>query len=232
MRVWVTRTAPEAEATAARLRALGHAPLVAPVLQVRETGTVPDLQGAAALAFTSSNGVRAFARLSPERRLPVYAVGDSTARAARSAGFAEVRSAAADVSALVRLILADPPSGAVVHLAPEAPAGDLVGGLRSGGLQARLAAIYRTEAVVADAPLAALSAEPPELDVVLVHSARAAQALAALPELGRAAPQLRALCLSKAAAAPLLPLNFATVAVAPLPTEGALLNLLGESSAP
>ena len=223
MRVWVTRTAPEAEATAARLRALGHAPLVAPVLQVRETG-------AAALAFTSSNGVRAFARLSAERRLPVYAVGESTAQAARDAGFSEVRSAAGDVTALVGLILADPPSGAVVHVAPEAPAGDLVGGLTTGGVEARLAAIYRTEAVVDEASFAALSAEPPEIDAVLVHSARAAQALAERPEMARAASQLRAVCISKAAAAPLLPLNFASVAVAPLPTEAALLNLLGESS--
>jgi uroporphyrinogen-III synthase len=232
MRVWVTRTAPEAESTAARLRALGHAPLVAPVLQVRESGAAPDLRGAAALAFTSSNGVRAFARLSAERGLPVYAVGDSTARAARAAGFSEVRSAAADVAALVRLILDERPGGAVVHLAPEAPAGDLVGGLKAGGVEARLAAIYRTEAVLPEAPLAALSAEPPELDVVLVHSARAARALAERPELAEAAPRLRAVCISRAAAAPLLPLNFASVAVAPLPTEGALLNLLGESSAP
>ncbi len=43
-RIWVTRAEPGAEATAARLRALGHAPLVASLLGVR---LLPPPDGAA-----------------------------------------------------------------------------------------------------------------------------------------------------------------------------------------
>ena len=83
MRIWITRAAPEAEATAQRVRALGHEPVVASLLEVQAGGETPDLAGVGALAFTSRNGVRAFAALSPERNLPVLTVGDATAQAAR-----------------------------------------------------------------------------------------------------------------------------------------------------
>src|SRR5690606_27759634 len=83
-RVWVTRAEPGAGRTAERLAALGFEPMVVPLLAIRPLPCPPpDLTGMAALAFTGRNGVDAFAALTAERGLPVFAVGDATAERAR-----------------------------------------------------------------------------------------------------------------------------------------------------
>ena len=90
-KIWITRAQPGADATAERVRALGHDAVVAPLLAVQVLPDVEiDLRGVAALAFTSANGVRAFADANGERGLKVFAVGAATAQAARKAGFKSV----------------------------------------------------------------------------------------------------------------------------------------------
>src|SRR3569833_1686081 len=95
--VWITRTRPAAEETAATAAASGSAAPAAPVLEARPTTDAIAFDGMGAVAFTSRNGVESFARLSEVRDLPAYAVGDATADAASAVGFATVRSAAGDV---------------------------------------------------------------------------------------------------------------------------------------
>ena len=230
MRIWVTRTAPDADATAQRLRTMGHSPLVGPVLEVRPILTPrPRLEGVGALAFTSRNGVTAFAALNADRDLPVFTVGESTARSAHAAGFSNVQSADGDVLALAELIARRTGdfSGLVLHLGAREPADDLPGLLEARGLAARAHPVYSTEP--AKPPLGAttaLAARPVELDAILVHSPRAAECLAGIAELQRAAQSIDAFCISAAAAAPLRPLNLRSVAVAPRPEETALLNLV------
>ena len=219
MRVWVTRAEPGASATAARLADLGHEPVVAPVIGVAAIeGATVDLAGVGAIAFTSANGVEAFSALSPERGLPIFAVGDATAEAARAAGFPEVTSAEGDVPALAALILARRAeiAGAVLHPCALKPAGDLVGALAAAGLQARRVALYDTRATAASAPRA---------DAVLVHSPSAGRALAALLTPEQAA-ELSVFALSQACAAPLAGLGFRAVTVSPFPREDALLKLV------
>ncbi len=228
MRIWVTRAAPEAEATARRLRAGGHAPLIAPVLEVRHLdGPAPDLDGVGALAFTSRNGVRAFAALSPERRLPAFTVGRATARAARDLGFTDVICANGDAAALAALIAQQRTEGEVLHAAPEIPAADLPAALAERGIRARAHVVYKTEALaLGAAAAAALKSDPPEIDAVLVHSPRAAARLAGLVELQKAAARIEAYCISEAAAEPLQGLNFKALRWAPVPDETSLLGLL------
>jgi uroporphyrinogen-III synthase len=227
-RIWVTRASPGAEATAARLEAMGFKSLVDPLLEVRDLSPIVDLSGVAALAFTSVNGVAAFARLHGERDRPVFAVGDRTARAAREAGFADVASADGDVEALAALILdgAARLGGAVLHPSALEPAGDLISPLVAAGLSARRLAVYET---LDRAPSSSTLAGLDSLDAVLLHSPRAARTL--LRWLAKhPAPRLRALCLSTAVAAPLGTLvqtrRLESVTSAPHPDETALLNLL------
>lgn len=229
MRVWVTRTQPEAEATAGRLRALGHAPLVAPVLEVGDIPGDIDLRGVGALAFTSRNGVAAFAARCAERGLPVFAVGAATEAAARGHGFAEVRSAEGDVIALAELIAAhhDAGRGQVLHPSAAEPAQDLTVELRRRGLKAKRKAVYETTPLpLATAVCAALAAAPVELDAVIVHSPRAARRLVELLDGLEGARQLTALCISRAAALPLAALNLREIRVAQFPNEASLLKLL------
>lgn len=225
LKVWITRAEPGASRTAEQVRALGHEAFVAPLLQVRPlAGAGADLAGVGALAFTSANGVRAFAALSSERDLPVFAVGAATAAAARAAGFTHISSGEGDVAALAEAIAArrGDLAGAVLHPAPVEPAGDLVGDLSARGVPARAAAIYDTVPVP---PTPELTARLRELDVVLLHSPKAARALAELLA-AHPAPHLRALGLSAAVLEPLAQTALASQDHPPMPLESALLNLL------
>lgn len=224
-RIWITRAQPGAAATAARVREMGHEAFVAPLLEVRnlpEPGL--DLEGVGSLAFTSSNGVRAFAELTKDRSLRVFAVGQATAQAAKAAGFKRVLSADGDVAALAEGIAVRRAelTGAVLHPGAAELAGDLAGVLKRNGIEARQVILYDTvAATLTPAELARL----PEMDVALVHSPKAAQALAAVLR-AQPLPQLRVLCLSKAVLQPLVRTKVAAKVFSPFPLEAALLNLI------
>lgn len=224
-RIWITRAQPGADVTAERVRALGHDAVVAPLLAVSVLPDVRvDLNGVAALAFTSANGVRAFADASGERGLKVFAVGAATAQAARAAGFKSVLSADGDVEALAEGIAARRGElrGAVLHPGAAEPAGDLAGALERQGVEARRLVLYETAPVeVAPTEAEALT----QSDAVLLHSPRAAQVLARLLK-AHPAPGLRALGLSKAVVKPLARTRLAAKAFPPFPLEAALLNLI------
>jgi uroporphyrinogen-III synthase len=224
--IWVTRAEPGAGETAARLRALGFEAVVAPLLTIQPVANAAiDLTGVAALAFTSPNAVRAFAELSPERALRVFAVGDATARAAQAARFRTVLSTNGDVKAMAAGIATrqrELAGGAVLHPGAAEPAGDLKGALAKHGIATRAVALY--ESVPAQIPTEVIE-QLPHLYGVLVHSPKGARALAGLLKT-HPAPQLIAWCISKAAARPLAKTDLARVLAAPAPKEEALLGLV------
>jgi uroporphyrinogen-III synthase len=216
MKVWITRARPGAEATAARLTARGFTAVIGPLLDVRPLSPTIDLTGIQALAFTSRNGVAAFARLSDDRSLPVFSVGDATARGAREAGFVTIRSAEGDLSALAALIRAEASGLTILSPTAAEPAGDLAA-LVGTIACVRAVAVYETTETATGGPDA--------WDTVLIHSPRAARALSAgsPPCAGRLA-----VAISPAAASPLVDLGFAEVRIAKAPTEDALLDALGK----
>src|SRR5438552_7633969 len=139
-KIWITRAQPGADSTAERVRGMGHDALVAPLLTVRRLEDVEiDLSDVGALAFTSANGVRAFAELSGDRKLRVYAVGGATAQAARAAGFSSVLSADGGVEALAHGIAArrGELNGVVLHAGAAELAADLIGLLEARCVPAR-----------------------------------------------------------------------------------------------
>lgn len=223
-RIWITRAQPAAEATAERVREMGHEALVAPLIELRPVEAAIDLSGVAALAFTSANGVRAFAAAEPRRDIAVYAVGRATADAAKAAGFRGVLASDGDVAALAERIIARKRElkGAVLYPGAAEPAGDLCGALAEAGIEARPLVLYEAVDVPPDA---ATVAALPSVDAVLLHSPRAAATLAAFLE-GHPAPTLRALCLSAAIAAPLARVKLRQLASAPFPLEAGLINLI------
>lgn len=224
-KIWITRAQPGADATAERVRALGHDALIAPLLAVRALEDVQvDLHGVAALAFTSANGVRAFADICAERAIRVFAVGAVTAQAARKAGFKLVLSADGNVEALAEGIgqRRGELRGAVLHLGAAELAGDLVGALEKQSVVTRSLTVYETVLAAVDPEVAA---QLVQADAVLLHSPRAAQALAALLKT-HPAPKLLALGLSKAVVRPLSRAKIGGRAFPSMPLEGALLNLI------
>jgi uroporphyrinogen-III synthase len=220
--VWITRAQPGADETAARVRGLGLQPLVSPVLEVRRLTPEIDLDGVAALVFTSRNAVTAWAALSPGRDLPVLAVGDATAEAAREVGFGRVESARGDVHDLAALIDRRAPElgGRLLHPRAAETAEDLAALVRAPLVSAP---VYETVEVRPSEALDGLA----RLDVVLVHSPKAARTLARL--VARSVG-LTFLCISDRAAAPLLQAGHEKVLAAPFPAEAALLKLLREAT--
>ncbi|MGJ4896330.1 MULTISPECIES: uroporphyrinogen-III synthase [unclassified Bradyrhizobium] len=150
MAVLVTRPAPDNERTASALRARGFEVLLAPMLRFEPVALPPDVGGdAAGLIVTSSNALRAAApqlRASALLRLPLFAVGDRTAAAAREAGFTQVISAAADATAL-RDLIAD--SGVIearatlLYLAGADISRDLASELAERGFDVITQTVYR-----------------------------------------------------------------------------------------
>jgi uroporphyrinogen-III synthase len=223
--VWITRARPGADATAAKLRGLGLEAVVEPLLEVRRADGAPiDLAGVSALAVTSANAVAAFAERSPERSLRVFAVGDATAAAARAQRFASVLSARGDVQALAMALATRKRElpGLVLYPAAAEPAQDLAGALEAVGLKVRQVTLYETVALEASE---ALVERLPQIDAVLVHSARAAKLLAAFLK-AHPAPALAAYCLSRQIARSLSRAGLAAVLSADAPNEAALLGLL------
>jgi uroporphyrinogen-III synthase len=224
-RIWITRTQPGADNTAERVRAMGHEAIICPLLTVRPVQNPDiDLRGVGALAFTSANGVRAFAEHCGERELRVFAVGAATSQAARAAGFHTVLSADGDVEALAEGIAArrGQMRGAVLHPGAAEPAGDLAGALEKHGVEARRAILYETGPVkLSEAQALSLV----QADAALLHSPRAAKVLAGVLK-SHPAPNLRAFGLSKAVMKPLARTPLAARAFPPFPLEAALLNLI------
>jgi uroporphyrinogen-III synthase len=229
MRLLVTRPEPDAERTAAVLRQMGHAPVIAPVLRIETVAAAFGAGPFAAVIMTSANAARAVAehpRLGELTGLPVFAVGARTAQAARQAGFAAVASADGGRPELVRLVASRVQGGRLLYLAGEDRSGDVAGALADQGLAVETVVSYR--AVVAQNFArdfrAVLAAGP--LDGVLHYSRRSAQAfLAAAAAVLPAVLKIQHYCLSADVAAPLQAAG-ATVRIAARPEEAALVELL------
>ena len=228
MKVAITRAAPENARTAERVRAMGHEPILAPLIAIEPVAFGAALDGVQALLFTSINGVRAFASASAARNVRVLTVGDATATRARDAGFADIRSADGDIAALAHLAQAqlDPHAGALIHISGEDIAGDLLQPLRGAGFH-----IERRVAYAARAAKTLPDAFDRPLDLVLFHSPRA---IGVFLDLGAPnAPRMTAGCLSHTIAARARTITWSNIIVAPAPREDVLLKAaLGDKSAP
>lgn len=234
MRLLVTRPAEDAAPLAKALEGKGHEVTIEPMLSIEPMqDAVLDFDGVQALLFTSANGVRVFAGLSTERQLPVYAVGDSTARAATEAGFVRVESAGGDVEDLARLVreMCYPARGALLHPAASQLAGDLASMLGGHGFEVRKIVIYQAKAAEALSAETVRRFQEGEIDGVLFFSPRTAESFASLAAKANIQDRLfrtSAYALSRAVAERLAGLPFKTLRVAVRPEQSALLQCIDE----
>ncbi|MBK5566633.1 uroporphyrinogen-III synthase [Ensifer sp. 2YAB10] len=238
MRVLVTRPLPAAEATARRLEAAGHRPILLPLMQATHLTAVARAalkQPFAAIALTSAEAVRVLASLGGEleqhRKTPCFCVGEATARAAAELGFTDIRVGDGTGEALAGLIVS-----AAGDTLPKQPLLYLTGSPRSDGLEStlrqhdvayRAIECYRMEPTVHPSGALQDLACTDRPDAVLLYSRETARRLTTLLlEAGLDAPSLapRYLCLS-AAVAEALPGN-AMSQIATRPDEESLFRLL------
>lgn len=199
------------------------------MLAIIETGLAPrSLDGIGHLIFTSANGVRAVRGADVPAALTAWCVGPSTAEAAREAGFATIIEGDGNAEDLANLILASHPAGPLLHIANEAAAGELVAALESGGLDARFSAPYRTDAPASLSNEALDALAGPRPVILLLHSAKAAGAVAASrPDLANAG----LVAISEAALAPLQSEAGLGHWIAARPNEDSLMEALHRATA-
>jgi len=235
MRVVVTRPQADSERTAAALRARGHDVLVAPLLQIEPVAA--DFAGGwGGIIITSANAPSAIAGHSARDKLvklPLYAVGQRSADAARQAGFSNVISAGGDVRDLVRLIVARRADAAapLLYLAGEDRAADLIAELVAHGIAAEMAIVYRAAAAPFPPALTA-ALKVGAVDAVLHFSKRSAENyIAGARQAGIIAQALavRHLCLAQPIAELLS--GAGSIGVAKRPDESALIALLEPAQA-
>lgn len=239
MRLLVTRPEPDATRQAEILAVRGHQPLVVPLLLIEPVTDVPlDLGNAQALVVTSRNALRALAS-HPDRaaalRLPLFAVGEATAKAATELSFTKVTAGAGTGEALSRQIAdtLEPKAGTLVHLAGDSIAFDLKSALEAKGFSLKQPVIYRAVAAtrLPESALSLLNAG--KLDGVVLMSPRTAAIFAALVVRHDAltqASRLHCYCLSAAVAQAVEPLKANTI-VAARSSEEELLALIDSEAA-
>ncbi len=143
--VLVTRAREQAEETARELRARGFLTLVDPLFETRRVPfSLPEGREIQAVVLTSANAAYALTRELVQ--LPVYAVGEATARAARAQGAFDVRVAEGDWRSLVARIRDElaPGGGLVLHLAGREVRGEWEEELARAGFAYERITVYET----------------------------------------------------------------------------------------
>ncbi|MCA1456321.1 uroporphyrinogen-III synthase [Bradyrhizobium sp. BRP22] len=245
MAVLVTRPQGDGEATADSLRSRGFEVLLAPMLRLEALPfQEEDDARYDAVIVTSANALRAAApQLAGHAllRLPLFAVGDHTAAAAREAGFAEVLSASGDATALSELVRARrkarklKKAATLLYLAGADLSRDLAGELGDAGFTVVTRTTYRMIPVtglprqVCDAFMAG------RIEAVLHYSRRSARAfLDAVRAEGLeiSALALAHCCISAGVAAVLREAGATKVITAVSPDENALFEALARALRP
>ncbi len=239
MAVLVTRPQPDDEVTAAGLRAKGLDVLRAPMLRFEPVAFQDDADARyGAVIVTSANALRGIeAQLAGHRllKLPLFAVGEHTAAAARRAGFAQVIAANGDATGLRDSVLASvkaktlKKASALLYLAGADLARDLAGELGERGFTVVTQTTYRMIPVT-NLPREVCDAFAANgVEAVLHYSRRSARAF--LDATRAAGVEISALaipqcCISDAVASVVRDAGASHVIVAETPDENAIFDAL------
>ena len=226
--VLVIRPEPGASATAQALVARGHVPLVAPLVELVASGDPLPAGPFDAIAVSSAEGARRAAAAGVDPQLPLYAVGQGSAAAARAAGFHSVTAAGGDAAHLAALLSTTLPATARILYAHGDPVSRDLRPLVPGLIPWRA---YRQQPVERLPPEAAAALRRGEISHVLIYSAFQATVFARLVA-GLDMSGVTALTMSGRVAGPLAGVRLADVHAADAPDEAAVFGLLNSLPTP
>jgi uroporphyrinogen-III synthase len=236
--ILVTRPQPDNEATSAALRAKGLKVLLAPMLRFEPVAFHDDADARyGAVIVSSANAIRAIEAHLTGRllALPLFAVGERTAEAARHAGFQSIAVAAGNAEALRDLIIASvraktlKKASTLLYLAGADLAGDLAGELGERGFSIVTHTTYRMIPVLSLPQDARDAFAANEVEAVLHYSRRSARAF--LDAVRAAGIEISALaipqcCISDAVASVIRDVGATQVMAARSPDENGLFEAL------
>lgn len=244
MAILVTRPHPDNETTAAALRAKGFAVRLAPMLRFEPVAFHDDADARyGAVIVSSANALRAIeADLAGSRllALPLFAVGERSAEAARHAGFRDVAVADGNAAALRDLIVAGvrgktlKKANTLLYLAGADLAGDLAGELGERGFSVVTHTTYRMIPVLGLPQEAVDAFAANGIEAVLHYSRRSARAF--VDAVRAAGVEISALaipqcCISDAVASTVRDVGATQVLVARAPDESGLFEALDRALA-
>jgi uroporphyrinogen-III synthase len=226
MRIILTRPVEDATPLAAKLRGLGHEPIITPLLRIeaRPDISIPT-KPYQAICLTSANAVRVLSNINAIQNIPVYAVGQQSENMAKDKSFTQVSAHGGDVIGLHKFLTGhlDPKDGPVLYLSGAETSGDMQVLLQRSGFEVDRIITY--DAVKSS--LVDFKTQIESADAVLLYSPRTAKLWASEIEtlnLTNLATLIKHICLSANVAAN-LPQSWPK-AIAAAPTEQALLALL------
>ncbi|MFS8147248.1 uroporphyrinogen-III synthase [Rhizobium sp. BR 249] len=235
MRVLVTRPAHSAARTAQRLRDMGHEPVLLPLRQPLHDSAVAAQALAAtsgAIAVTSAEAIRVVSALGealrPHLARPLFAVGETTAKEAKSLGFQSVSSSSGNGRDLAELVAAQGADG-LLYLAGIPRAETFEAGLREHGIRFSVTECYLMQPVAPHPAEIEAIFSGPGPGAILFYSRQTADDFFHVVELRSALSErgeIRLLCLSEAVAQAVPEPLKKSVAIAPMPDEKSLLSLL------
>lgn len=228
--VLITRPKAAALPLKQALEARGYATIVEPLLtieQLRPMSALP--KQVQALALTSAHAVPGLSE--DAKRLPIFTVGEATAKAARAAGCLQVIAGDGDASALAVLIgkRCAPKDGAILHVSGEIVRDELQQGLSDLGFDVHRDVVYRASASNGFSKNLLDAWRSREVTAVLLFSPRTAGILARLlidKGLSRYVDRTTAICVSEATATPCRTLDWKAIVLAAQPNRDALIRAL------
>ncbi len=234
MRLLVTRPEPEASAMAEELRSLGHEPVIQPLMEFTRIEFDPQLLLLApALIITSGNALRALresGHLERLTQLPLFCVGEETARRALALGFRTIVDTADSAERLAEVIAGQADGDELlVHGTGEHQAFDLSQALSLAGLPIHTLRVYGMRARGAFESWLVEMLKAKQIDGVILMSPRTAEIFMRLCETAGLGDSMRTLlyfCLSASVCEKLSPVRSSLMRVASKPSRQAILDLL------
>lgn len=227
----LTRPQTDSDALAAQLAQHGKQSFIEPMLTIHpepfRVGAL-DIAAVQALLLTSKHSLIGADTLTPLLHLPVLAVGDSTARAARNAGFMHVTATGKHVRDMVAHIKKHlrPSAGSLLYFSGR----DITTGLSAALPDFRIQRIlsYHAQAASALSPELITALTDARITRILFFSSRTARAFESCLNtagLSHLRKSLHALCLSKAAAASLHAHEWNKISISVDPSPQSMLAL-------
>ena len=178
--VLVTRPDEEGLALANQLKTVGKKILLEPMLIV-ENLPVKDLSydQTQAYVITSANSIKALLNLRPDLEIPLFAVGNASAIAARKSGFKTVYSADGDADDLAKLVddILNPSEGDLLYISGKTQSGNLFKKLSSLGFGVSEVVVYETIPRKSLSPATVAAIKNDQVDTILLYSSKTAEVL-------------------------------------------------------
>jgi uroporphyrinogen-III synthase len=231
-KIVITRPFEDSTEIAQEIESRGFVPLIEPVLDISDTDEMPDEPAEGLpLIFTSANAVRAFAKKTALRSMPVYTVGRNTADEARLAGYTNVESASGTAEDLTELLLSAAKTGLTeaLYVRGRDVSVDLKQNLTKNGLKIAEFVAYQADPMQKLSISLLKSLDNKEIKAVMLFSVRGAKQFSDLIEQYDRTYRMKSikvLCISNAVLESCSALPFGGVLVADKPDRYGMIRLL------